>query len=147
MNAVKPVLDALGKRAAEFANSFTDDPERWDRIVNAATRLGEVLSSIVEDVFNLLPDTNTLAENIIAGVEGITDWIAANKENIIAFFIGIGDTIRNRIIPFFTEQVLPIFNKWSQWFEDNKIVILLFFQAIRDIFSEFISDLMGGPRP
>lgn len=147
LNIVKPILDSIGKSIANFANAFTDDPARWDRLQRAAQKIGRQLALVVEDLFNLLPGTEGLADAVIRAVQNVGNWIQIHRKDITDFFIGIGDTIKNKIVPFFTDKLIPMFQKWGQWFEDNRNVITLFFQAIRDIFSEFISDLLGGQGP
>lgn len=144
LNAVKPVLDAVGKRVSEFANAFTDDPEKWDRLTSAAAGLGEALAGIVGGIFDLLPSTEDLAEGVISTVEGITTWVENNQENIIAFFKGIGDTIKDDLIPFVQDQLIPAFEKISGWVDDNSETINAFFSTLGEIVSEFFSDLFGG---
>lgn len=130
LNTVAPVLQIIGERVAEFADAFTSDPERWDKLTSAATRLGEALSGIVEDVLDLLPSTESLADGVVSGVEKLADWVEEHREDIVSFFKGIGDTIRNDVIPFVRDELIPAFGDISDWVADNKEDITGFFTGI-----------------
>lgn len=131
LNAVEPVLDVLGKRAAAFANSFTDNPEKWDKLVAAASRLGEALSSVVSGLFDLLPGTGDLTDKVIELVNKAAQWVEDNRENIIGFFKDLGDFIVNQLIPFLgkaadflVNDFGPAVYKVFQWILENKDTIL-----------------------
>jgi len=139
LNTVKPVLDVLGERAAAFANAFTADPQSWDRLVAAASRLGEALSSVVSGVLDLLPSTGNVADQVVALVERAATWVEENRENIIGFFKGIGDTIQNNVVPFIRDQLIPAIMAFVGWFVDNKEQILGFFM---DLGATIINDVV-----
>jgi len=147
LQIVKPVLDVIGKRVSDFANAFTDVPERWERLQWAARRVGGELSRLVSQLLGFLPSTDSLADAVVRAVEGIADFIRDNRQNVIDFFLKIGSIIQNNIVPIFTDHLLPAFYSLQEWFYNNRNVITLFFEAVRDIFSEFISDLLGGQGP
>ena len=85
MYVVQPVLDALGQKVASFMDAFSD-PARWDRITGAMSRIGAALSEVVSGILGLAPDSETLADSIITGIEKIATWIETNKGKIIGFF-------------------------------------------------------------
>jgi len=137
LNTVRPILDSLGKRAAAFANAFTDDPQRWDRLVAAASRLGTALTSVLTSLFDLMPSTEGLADSVIQVVERAAAWVEDNRENIIGFFVDIADTIRNEIVPWIRDQLIPAIGQMFAWINDNKDLFLQVFltlgEVIRDV--------------
>lgn len=150
LNAVKPVLDVLGKKASDFANAFTDDPERWDRIVAAATRIGASLGKVVEDIFDLAPSSEGLAEGLVSGLEKFTDWIEAHRGDIVGFvenFIEKIGELKDKTVEFIEQKVIPTWEKLTSWYKENKETISEFFSAVGEIAKEFFSDLMGGGKP
>ena len=144
LNTVKPVLSAIGKKVSEFSNAFTDNPERWDRLVEAATRLGDAISGIFTGIFNLMPSAEGLADQVVGAIENMANWVDAHREDIIGFFVGVKDTIVNDVIPFIRDDLIGTFNKISEWVDTNRPLIDEFFGAIGNIVKEFFSDLFGG---
>lgn len=120
LNIVKPILDLIGGKIADFVDQFTKDPERWDRIVAAATRVGDAIVGIVDDLFGLLPSTDNLADSLITGLEGIATWLVDNREEIVGFFVTLGDTIKNDLIPFVRDQLVPAIQTFVQFLIDHK---------------------------
>lgn len=139
LNTVKPVLDVLGKAAAQFANAFTDNPERWDRVTAAATRLGNAFADIVQSVLDLLPSTESIADAIVTAIDNVAQWVEEHKEDIVGFFAAIGTYIQ--------ENILPALQNLANWFTTNWETIVGFAQAVWEIFSGFVSDLLGGIGP
>lgn len=146
LNSVKPVLDIIGAKVSEFADEFTKDPEKWDRMVSAASRIGEALGDVVSGLMGFLPTTGDMADNVIKGFEGIATWLEANRENIIGFFAGIGDTIRDKIVPFITDTLVPAFNRITEWVENNENVFILFFQTLKEIGQDVFDNFFGGEK-
>ena len=93
LNVVKPILDVIGARIAAFVSSFTDNPERWDRMVGAAKRVGDELSKIVGGLFDLLPTSESLADSAVKAIEGIATWLEKNGPGITAFFRELGTIV------------------------------------------------------
>lgn len=124
LNIVKPILDTVGAKIAEFVDQFTKDPERWDRIVDAATRVGDAIVNIIDDLFGLLPSTEGIADGMISALEGVADWLTDNREEIVDFFIGVGDSIKNDIIPFIRDELIPAVQTFVQFLIDHKTEIL-----------------------
>lgn len=124
LNIVKPILDVVGAKIADFVDQFTKDPERWDRIVDAATRVGEAVVNIVNDLFDLLPSTEGIADGLISSLEGVATWLTENREEIVAFFVGVGDSIKNDIIPFIRDELIPAVQTFVQFLIDHKTEIM-----------------------
>ncbi|RPJ29149.1 MAG: hypothetical protein EHM33_01905 [Chloroflexi bacterium] len=90
LQVVKPVLDAIGARVAAFVSSFTDNPQRWDRMVAAAQRVGTELSKIVNSLFDLIPSSESLADSAVSAIEGMADWLNEHGPGIKTFFKELG---------------------------------------------------------
>jgi len=147
LNTVKPILDVLGKRAADFANSFTDDPKRWDQIVYAAQQLGQAFSRLVDALFDLAPSTDDLIDKVLIGIIRLSNWLNTHREDIVAFVQGFIESVGNmkdRIVEFIEGKVIPVWNKLSAWYDEHKDLIAAFFWTIGEIAKEFFSDLTGG---
>jgi len=191
LNVVKPVLDVLGERIAGMVDLFVSFNEqgdliktkRWDALVAAATKLGEAISSVVSEVFGLIPSTESLVDAVIAGVNGLAQLITENKEGIVGFFQNIGTVISEQIIPFIGKvaqgfimwlggsggsvglrgflqvlegiwsaimnQIVPVvlntlipaWNTFSEWVNDNRHLINGFFSSLGDIFGKLVAQL------
>lgn len=139
---VRPVLDAIGSRIADLINSLTDE-KNWDRMTNAAGRVGEALTGLVTDVLGLMPSTDDLAENIIVGLNKIADWITNHRSDIMNFFKGIGETIQTKVVPF-VQKIVEAFNTIRDWVQANSEAIREFFITLGDIVSTVFSNLTGG---
>ena len=98
LNIVKPVLDVLGGRLAEFMDEVTS-PERWDTIVGLATRMGDAFSGIVTDLLGLAPDTRSLADKVVAAFETMTEWVEENRPKITEFVQGAITAFRDDLLP------------------------------------------------
>lgn len=142
LNIVKPILDLIGGKIADFVNQFTQDPQRWDRLVAAATHVGDAIRRVIERIFNLIPTASGLADSVIGGLEGIATWIDDNQELIVSFFVGIGDTIKNNVIPFIRDQLIPAIQTFADWVNENKDTIFEFFGAIGDIIADVFANLV-----
>lgn len=158
LNVVKPVLDMIGGKVADFLGEFTKgrtvlrdfgghmvevaDSTLWDQMVVAATRIGTAISEIVSGIFDLLPSTEGVADNIVASVESMADWIEDNKDEIIQFFKDLGTSIQNNIVPFIY-KVVDGFSTISDWVSDNQELIKEFFGSLGEIVSGVIENLTG----
>jgi len=144
LNVVKPILDVLGQRAAAFADAFTKDPKKWDQIVAAATRLGEALASVVDGILSMAPGTENITDYVIDLINRAADWVETNKENIIGFFRNMADTIKNDVVPWIQENLIPAIQQFIGWVIEHKDEILQFFldlgQTIMDDVIPFIQE-------
>lgn len=160
LNIVKPLLDTIGGRIADFLGEFTKgrtiikdfnghlvelaEPTRWDQLVSAASRIGTALSEIVSDVFGLLPSTESLADRVVSVVQGVADWIEGHKTDIVNFFKNVGQAIQKKVIPFI-EKIVQGFDTIADWVSNNKTLIGQFFGSLGDIIGQVIEDLTGRP--
>lgn len=93
LQIVKPILDAIGARIAAFTSSFTDNPERWDKLVAAAKRVGDELAKIVDGLLGLLPSSESIADATVRAVQGIADWLDLHGPGIVQFFKDLGKIV------------------------------------------------------
>lgn len=124
MNVVRPILDAIGKRLSGFVSLFTDNEDRWNAMVKATTRIGEEMVKILDAVFGLLPEGEELADGFVAGLNGIADWLSDHRDDIVDFFISVSNTIKNDVIPFVRDQLIPAIAQFVRWILDNKDYML-----------------------
>lgn len=132
LNVVKPILDVLGGRLAEFMDEVTR-PERWDTIVGLATRMGNAFSGIVTDLLGLAPDTRSVADKVVAAFEKITEWVEENRPKITEF-------VRGAIVAFRDDLLPKIQQVWGFLFgqEGEKGAIQRFGDWLRSDFVPFI---------
>lgn len=112
LNIVKPILDVLGSRMADFMDEITS-PERWDVIVGLATRMGDALSGIVSDLLGLAPDTKSVADRIVAAFETMTKWLEENRPKITEF-------VQSAIVGFRDNLIPKIQQAWEFLFGDSE---------------------------
>lgn len=109
LNIATPILDVLGGRIADFMDQFIKSDtagqsftELGKRLLDASVKVGDALSGIVSDVLGLLPDSKTLAEGLISGLEGIANWLTTNKDTIVNgvrdIFQGFNDFINSDMV-------------------------------------------------
>jgi hypothetical protein len=99
--------------------------------------IGEII-----DVF--LPDAATIGDAVVNGLTGMADWITAHREEIIGFFEGIRDTIKNDIIPWIMEKLIPTLVRIWDWIVENRGRIMEFFVSLGNIIGNVFSKLFGG---
>lgn len=138
LNVVKPIMDILGGALADFTNALSSG-DRWDKFVATAQNIGQSLSGIIQTLIGGLPSAESFADTVLSGFQGIADWLRSNQQNIVDFFVGIGDTIREKIIPFITDSLIPAFNDISGWVTENGPTIKEFFSTLGEIVSEVFS--------
>jgi len=141
-DVVMPVLNVVGARIADLVNSLTT-PERWDKLTAAAARVGDELSGLVGDIFGLLPGTETLADNIVNGLDNIASWISQHRGDVVNFFKGIGNTIQTKVVPFIN-RLVEAFNNIRAWITQNRGQIDHFFSTLGNIIQntlvKFVTD-------
>lgn len=139
---VRPILDQVGGTIADLVDSLTT-PERWDALTAAAGRVGDELAGLVGDILGLLPSTESLADGIVEGLNGLSEWIATNRTRIVDFFRGIGKTIETKVVPF-VQGLVDSFNGIREWVTNNRTQIEFFFKKIGNIINntvvKFVTD-------
>lgn len=119
LNIVAPVLDVLGEHVAKLVDEFVTFNEegdliktqKWLDLQNAAKGVGEALSSLVTDIINIfIPNTSGMADGIIAGLKGISDWLAEHRDDIISWVQSAAAWINNTLIPAFLTLVGWLFS-------------------------------------
>jgi len=133
LKVVKPILAELGKRAAAFADAFTEDPERWDKFVTNMDRLGKALADVVAGVLGLAPSTEDLADNIVDFIGKAADWVEENRDNIVGFFEHWADVIKNDIVPWIKDVLWPAIKEFFNWIYENKDLFLQVFVTLGDV--------------
>lgn len=101
LNIMKPILDVLGSSLASFVDQFVLFDEqgnilktkKWDALVDAASKIGEGISKIITGILNLMPSTETIANILIGGVQGLASWIDKNGPGVVEFFRQLKDMI------------------------------------------------------
>lgn len=166
MYVVQPVLDALGQKLSSFMDAFSD-PARWDRITTAMSRIGKVLADIATGILGLAPDSETLADNIISGIEKIATWLEANKSKIIGFFDDLKNILSgnkkvggeepvfgqglldgiSKVRDFIVEKLIPAFDTIKNWIGENKPLIDTFFATVGEIVGQVLQNLFGIKAP
>jgi len=165
---VKPILNQVGAGIADLLDALTTE-ERWNELTAAAGRVGEALADVFGGLQGFLPDAESLADSLVSGLNNAADWINANKDNILNFFVGIregiadvvafirsrlipgfmdfGEGIKNiilnNIVPFIQNTLIPAFQMISDWVEKYRGNIQQFFRALGDIVKTVISNLTG----
>lgn len=145
LRVVKPILDVIGERVAAFVSAFTDNPERWNRLVDAASHLGAALSSVISGILGLLPSTESVADSVVSAVERIANWVDTHRADIIGFFQGIGDTVRDKIIPWVQDHLVPLFDRISGWVTENGPTINEFFSTVGQIIADLFKSITNQP--
>jgi tape measure domain-containing protein len=110
-NIVTPVFDILGEKIASLTDQFVHFneqgdlivTEKWDKIVAAATRIGEELKGIIGDLLGFMPSSETIADNLVNGFNRVADWLTEHREDIVIFFQKARDFINDKLIPKFWE--------------------------------------------
>jgi len=141
LNVVKPILDTLGGALADLLSSIS--PEDFAFISEHADRFGQALAGLAGDLLDFGIDTDNLAENIAGAFDKMTTWIIDNKSDIIAFFEGIGETIRNRVVPFIL-KVVDGFKTIVAWVQENGPLIMEFFRTLGEIVAEVFGFDVSG---
>lgn len=90
---IKPVFDVIGARLAAIMDAIVD-PKRWARLTETLGGIGSVLGNIVTAVFGLVPSADTLADNLISGLEGLRTWLEEHESGIMEFFSHLRDIIQ-----------------------------------------------------
>lgn len=128
-NVVKPILDSVGGKIADMMGALTE-PEAWDRLNRAAALVGFAFTDLVNDILGLAPSVDGFVDKIVAGLGKIASWVIINKGKIVGFFKAIVDGIKNDVVPFIRDVLIPAFMRFADWFVQNKPKILQFFRDL-----------------
>jgi tape measure domain-containing protein len=132
------ILGPVGKAVAGIMETITEEGN-WNKIITAATRVGEALGSIVTELINLLmPSGESVVNGITSGLDGLATWLEDNKEKIVGFFVGIATTIKEDIIPWIRDRLIPALVKIYNWVVENGPKIYDFFSGIYTIIKDKI---------
>lgn len=110
LNIVKPILDVVGGKIADFTSALTSG-DRWERFVAIASQIGKVLSEIVTGIFDLGPSADTIAERMIHAFASFSKWLTVHKDDIIAWVKSSVEWIKGTLIPAFMSVVDWVSNK------------------------------------
>lgn len=91
-NIVKPVLDVISTRMAEFLDILTTG-KRGERLIKITEQIGQALSGIIEVFFGKLPAGETIADFIIDAVDKLKGKIVGIKDIIEKIALGEGDIV------------------------------------------------------
>lgn len=165
---VTPVLDKIGSGIAGMITSLTQ-PERWDRLTDAAGRVGDAFSTVL-DLFSGAMGLNFdgFADGIVDGLNGIADWIFNHKGDIYDFFVslkskvleiwgalksgdfggllkalGVDESVISKIEDF-KDGVMDAFNTIKGWVDENGDTIKEFFGTVGKIIGDVFDNLTGG---
>jgi hypothetical protein len=114
---VKPILDTIGGKLADLLSSIS--PKDFGLISAYAGLFGERLSGLIGDLLGFKLEGKDATNVIIQGFKDMTQWVNENGPKIKDFFKGVGTTIRDSIIPFIRDELIPAFKKISDWATAN----------------------------
>lgn len=132
LNIVKPILDVLGGRIAAFMDELTSE-SRWNTIVGLADRIGGTFSGIIEEIIGLGPSAEGMADKIVAGLQGVADWLDAHRDDIIKWVQDSAAWIKDELIPriielkdwlFGTDEKQGAIQKFGFWLRDVLIPMI-----------------------
>lgn len=102
-NILTPVFDVLGEKIASITDQFVKfneqgdivHTEKWDKLFNAAQRLGTALADVVKKLLGLAPSADSLADSLVNAVSRAADWVEMHKQDIIDFFTRVYNAALN----------------------------------------------------
>lgn len=147
---ILPILDMLGARMSSLVDQFVSfntageitKTDKWDKIIDIATRIGAAFSDIVTQIFNFLPSAGSLADTIISVFDSIATWLETHKDDVVSFFMSIVAAIKD-IALWITKNVVPAFDTISKWVGDNGPLIQEFFSTLVGIIGDVLQSLLG----
>lgn len=129
LNIIKPILDAIGGRIADFVTELTKG-DRWDKLVDAANNVTNAILPILDTFLDLFaPSADSAAEGVINALNGIADWLNKHRDDITNWIIEASRWINNVLIPDI-KRVL----KWLFGSEDEEGAIQKFGEWIWEVF-------------
>ena len=179
------IIGPIGEAIGTVMEGITQE-DNWNKIIEAASRVGEALTPIVEKILNVfLPGAGEIVNGIVGGLDAISGWLTDNKDNILrffssvdaflfgteadesgqygtkgalqdikdwidkngpvimAFFTGIGGTIKEGIVKIWEEKLKPAYEDFSDWVTENKPTIDAFWASLGGILKDVIDSLLG----
>jgi tape measure domain-containing protein len=125
-------LDPIGEKLGTFMDIVGSD-KNWDILTNDAAYFGKALGDVITALLNtFFPSAQSIVDGLSQGLDNMGAWMVVHKEDIVGFFKGIGDTIRNDIIPWITEKLIPTLGDIYSWAITNGPVIWGVFASVYD---------------
>jgi tape measure domain-containing protein len=134
-DVVLPVLEKIGGKIADMLEGLTSETN-FKLITDHASRFGQALAGMLEDVLGLGDfDADTLVEGIVTGFDKMTTWINTHGKDVKQFFIDVGQSIQEKVVPFI-EDLVENFNTITDWVGENGTLIKDFFSTLGQIIAE-----------
>lgn len=133
----KPILDNLGGRMADFFDVFTTS-ENVGKFKDAGQAIADAVNNILTKVLGLLPNSGSIVDNIITGMQNLAAWLNENSDSIVQWVKDLVDWISNKLVPFIRDQLIPAIAAFIGWIADHQEQILGFF---RDMASWIVDKL------
>lgn len=108
-NVVKPILDEVGGRIADFLNATTEG-NIFNRLNTSAALLGDTVRGLLSDILDIFTVSQQpitlfddleglkhdeggggIGDKIVEGLAKIRSWIDTNRDGILAFFQNVKD--------------------------------------------------------
>lgn len=107
LNIVKPVLDVLGEKVASIVDQFVSfneqgdliKTEKWDKLVESASRLGAAISNVLSDILGLLPTSSDFVDGFIKGLDSVSSWLTTHRGDIVRWVQDAAKWINTTLIP------------------------------------------------
>jgi len=129
---LEPIGMAIG-------NIMDDIGGGMDEINAAAYRVGAAIGRIVTVLLEkFLPSGKAIAGGIVGALENLADWIEGHQKQIVAFFTDIADTIKEDIIPWIKDKLIPALGDIYNWFVAQWPTIQGFFMGVYNIIKDNI---------
>jgi len=129
-NVVKPILDVVGGRVAEFMDNLTSET-RWDQFTSVATKIGDSLSNIVRKILDLAPSASSFSVMILDSLTNVSEWLDVHSDDIVDWVRNVVDWVSNFLVPAFTGFVnwlsgdgLALLEKVGSWFMNDFLPVL-----------------------
>ena len=142
---MQPILDVLGGWIGGFLDLFAvmDEtgphfPKLGEDLKSAFGAIGQEIVNILNQVFGSLPSQENLAEGLVGALQNFARWLAEHQQDIVDFFVNIVDTIKNDIIPFIVDKLIPAFASFIGWIVDHSDEIFGIFESIGKFIAETV---------
>ena len=110
---VFPVFMQLGGWIQGIVDAIADSDTRWNKLVGALQVIGQTITLIVDDLLEMVPSTETIADKIVDAVQKISAWFFKNHDVVVEW-------VRNAV-KWFKKSFLPTLQKvWKFIFGDKK---------------------------
>lgn len=129
---VMPVLDKLGAKIADIVDAFTEGG-RMEFFQTVFGRIGESISNIVGRLLDMTGTADELFVSVGNSLLGIAQWLEDNEDAIVEWFEGIGETIKNDVIPWIRDVLIPKIGEFIDFLTGNKDAGEELFGGIADV--------------